>query len=326
MSFEFEDVDMDAINAEVNRISQEPQNATEFVANKYVKMPKKDGFVLMRIMPAAKGKNLFCVSRTHRLNDRSWHCPRELTTNARGQLAWQGDCVICQYYSNLWKRSEDKSLTDKQRETLQNKARQIKPVERYYYNVIVRDHSEDKEHLNIPLIYSCGKTVHDKILKAMTGDPKARLKSLGKVWHPTEGRDFLLVVKNVRSGNKEYPNYDSSKFEDPSVLGTDAQMVEWMANANDLESIRVVKDADFLDHQLKLHLGLIKKEATGGKYDMSQYETDDISFNKTNEGGVREELVNKPATQTTQNQPQSSSAPDDDEIMVDDEFMAGFDK
>ena len=318
MSYDFEDVDMDSISNEVNRIGAEPKNALDFVANKYVQMPKKDGFVLMRILPPKKGQNLFTVTRTHRLDGKSFHCPRELTVNQRGQSVWQGDCVVCQYYSSLWKKSEDKSLTDKQREALQEKARQIKPVERYYYNVIVRQHSENKEMVNAgPLIYACGKTVHEKILKAMTGDPKIRLKSLGKVWHPTEGRDFLLTVKMVRSGNKEFPNYDQSTFEQPTILGDDTQIKGWLENLHDLQSLRVIKDADFLDRQLKIHLGIIKKEqANTGNFNFADQETPDVAS-----GGsvVREELV-RPTPSTTTVASQSASS-DDDEIEVDEDFM-----
>jgi len=317
MSYDFEDVDMTAINNEVNRIGTEPKNALDFVANKYVQMPKKDGFVLMRILPPKKGNSLFCVTRTHRLNGKSFHCPRELAVNARGQNSWQGDCVICQYYSSLWKRSEDKSLSDKQREALQEKARQIKPVERYYYNVIVRQHSENKDQINAgPLIYACGKTVHEKILKAMTGDPKIRLKSLGKVWHPTEGRDFLLTVKNVRSGNKEYPNYDQSTFEQPTDLGDETQIKAWLDGLHDLQSLRVIKDGDFLDRQLKIHLGIIKEETNNGSnFNFADYETPDVVSGGST---VREELV-RPTTPTVSSQ--STPAADDDEIEVDEDFM-----
>jgi len=330
MALDYEPLDMAEVATEAERVNAEPgaTGNTDFL-DKFVKLPDRDGFVLMRILPRKKGQKLYCATRTHRLTNpsetnpnkrsKSLHCPKELVMTDRGPR-WQGECIICKYYSDLWQKSE--KLSGKAQEDLQQKAREIKPVERYYYNVIVRQEKQkDGTFLkNVgPKIYSCGKTVHAKIMRAIVGDQTAGEKPLGDITHPTNGRDFRLVKKVVKGGGgAEYPNYDNSKFEEVSPLGEMDDMQGWLANLHDLQALRVLKDEETLKRELKVHLGLIKEE--GAKDDLAEFRDGGGSSNLSAstveaEETVREELTTKPEAA------KAEAKKSEDDVLADDDFM-----
>lgn len=332
---DYEPVDMAAIAAEANRVTEPAANNNnneDFLA-KFVKIPAQDGYVVMRILPRKRGKNIYCATRTHRLIDpfdpeksRSVHCPRELVKsfkNGKEIETWRdvGDnkCIVCKYYSDLWAKSE--TLNGKAQVDLQNKARSIKPVERYYYNVIVRQqkNKDGVMETNVgPLIFSCGKTVHARIMRAFTGDALAGEDSLGDITNPVTGRDFRLVKKLVKGANgAEYPSYDNSKFTDPLPLGDNDDVEAWLAAMHDLQALRVLKDEENMKQQLKWHLGLVQEETRS-----SPSLLDSDEFRKPSErqpdAEIREELVTK-APQTT------TAVVEEEDPMVDEDFMKVLD-
>lgn len=331
MALDYEPLDMAEVATEAERVNAEPGATNDNFLDKFVKLPERDGFVLMRILPRKRGQKLYCATRTHRLTNpsdpqrrgKSLHCPKELVMTDRGPR-WQGECIICKYYSDLWQKSE--KLSGKAQEDLQAKAREIKPVERYYYNVIVRQ-EKDKDGTVLknvgPKIYSCGKTVHAMIMRAIVGDQSAGFKPLGDITHPTNGRDFRLVKKVVKGGNgAEYPNYDKSVFDDPSPLGEMDQMEEWINSLHDLSALRTLKDEATLKHELKVHLGLVKEEVA--KDDLAEFRGEATvtapagGFNPhavEAEESVREELTTKPEAAKTEAKKQ------EEEVLADDDFM-----
>jgi len=330
MSTDYEGLDMNELMNEAKRVSDEGGVAGNGdYLEKFVRLPERDGFSLLRFMPRKKGTPFFVVTRVHTLNNpatrqkKTYHCPKTLVKTERGDR-WQGDCIICKYYNDLWQKSEGKS--GKEQEDLQNQARAIKPVERYYYNVIVRSEKDKDGNVkkNVgPKIYSCGKTVHSKIIRAILGDPTAGEKPLGDVSHPTNGRDFRVVKKVVKGGGgSEYPNYDQSKFEDPAPAGNLDEVEKWLENTHDLQSLRVIKTADELKYALRVHLGMVKeqseindelaefRQADGGNSSTS-------SAKAASSAPVREDLVvSSQATKAT-----AASSSSEDEVLADDEFM-----
>lgn len=326
MALDFEPLDMAEVATESERVNAEPGANTDFLA-KFVKLPERDGFVLLRVLPRKKGQKLYCATRTHRLNNpadpqngaRSVHCPKELVMTDRGPK-WQGECIICKYYSDLWQKSEN--LNGKAKDDLQQKAREIKPVERYYYNVLVRQEKQKDGSVlkNVgPKIYSCGKTVHAKMMRAIVGDQSAGEKPLGDITHPTNGRDFRLVKKVVKGGGgAEYPNYDQSKFEDPSPLGEMDDMEQWISGLHDLSALRILKTEDELKHDLKVHLGLVKGVAV--KDDLAEFRGAPSVASEA-EDTVREELCTSVKTEA-----KADAKKAEEEILADDDFMKELDE
>jgi hypothetical protein len=171
----------------------------------------------------------------------------------------------------LWKESEKKDQDEQDR--MRALYRQIKPIERYYYNCIVRrEEGEDgvvRENVG-PKILSVGKTLHQLILKGICGDDEMGEPALGDVTDLKNGRDFKIFKNIVKSGGDSFPKYDSSRFLDPSPLGTPEEIETWLENMHDLTGLRVVKSPEELDHELKIHLGVIPDSSTD--FDPSEYQ------------------------------------------------------
>lgn len=318
---EYEGLNLSEMKNEFSRVSAERDSTTSDYLQKFVRLPEKNGFVVVRFLPRRKGEDLYCVTRIHTLTDPntgrkiSIHCPKNLVRRSGEKDRWDGDCIICRYYSDLWKRSE--SMYGTEQERTQNQAREIKPVERYYFNCIVRsERNSDGEILkNVgPKIYTCGKQVHSKILRAIVGDEVAGEPGLGDVTHPLNGRDFRIVKKIVKSGPREYPSYDDSKFEDISPAGTSDELASWLANMHDLKTLRIIKTPDELKHALRVHLGMVK-DTVSVEDELAEFRN--FSTPEQPEQKVREDL----AVSTPPSKPSSTESILGEDILADDDFM-----
>lgn len=320
---DYESLDISEIQNEYERVSTEPGTfaGNDDYLKKFVRLPTSDGYTLMRFLPRKKGEKLYCATRVHTLNaataaqpdkKATYHCPKVLVQTEKGPR-WQGECIICKYYSDLWAKSE--SLRGKAQDELQNQARAIKPVERYYYNAIVRAEKDKDGNVlkNVgPKVYSCGKVVHSKIMRSIVGDDTAGEKPLGDVTHPLNGRDFRLVKKVVKgSGGKDYPNYDNSKFDDVSPLGSPEELTTWIENLWDLQALRTVKSPEELKHALRVSLGMVKEENHQNDDDLEEFRNAGLVPEKpTYSEPLREELASSTIKEES-----------GDEILADDDFM-----
>jgi len=318
---EYEGVDLAEMQHEYERVNAEPGafGGDDFL-EKFVRLPERNGFTLLRILPRKRGGNHFCATRVHTLTNpttkkkRTYHCPKVLVKTDKGER-WQGECIICKYYGDLWQKSE--SLSGKAQEDLQNQARAIKPVERYYYNVIVRSEKDPKTgeiKSNVgPKIYSCGKTVHAKICRAFCGDVTTGEKALGDITHPIDGRDFRVVKAITKGGGgAEYPNYDNSKFDEVGPAGSPDELTSWIENMTDLQSLRALKTPDELKHALRVHLGMVK-EGESSDDDLEEFRN--AGHTASAQSRVSEPIREELSVST----PVASSG--GDEILADDDFM-----
>lgn len=331
MTTEYEALDLADMQNEYNRVSAPlGTNQNDDYMAQFVQLPQKDGFVSLRILPRKKGQKLFTATRVHTLSNpaqkdeygkpkkRSYHCPKVLVQTDKGPR-WQGECIICKYYSDLWQQSL--GMSGKAQEDLQQKARDIKPVERYYYNVIVRSEKGKDGVVNKnvgPKIYSCGKTVHAKVMRAIVGDDSAGEKALGDVSHPITGRDFRVVKKVVKgAGGSEYPSYDNSKFDDPTPVGNPDELSAWLENSHDLQSLRVVKDAEELRQALRVHLGMVAGPTDVEDHDLDEFRTQKSTSTSAASVSVEEPIREELMSSSTPTQ----KAPEDEELLADDDFM-----
>lgn len=325
MAIDYEPLDMAEIQTEAERVNTDPaQQGNDDFLNKFVRTPEKEGFLVMRFLPRKKGKNLYCATKLHRLNGtdgraRSYHSPKELVVTERGPR-WQGESTIDKYLRDLWQRVE--KATGKAQDELKAQYRAVKGFDRYYYNVMVRE-EKDKNGDVVknagPKIFSCGKTVHAMIMRAISGDKSAGLKPLGDITHPTNGRDFRLVKKITKGSDGEYPNYDLSQFEEPSPLGSPEEMEEWMGNLHDLAELRNVKPDEELKHALKVHLGIITENVGGDDFDPAEFQKADKAGSPETakaEEAVRDELTNSVSEETV-----VEAKADEEEVLADDDFM-----
>lgn len=253
--------------------SKTTENASSgsFLEN-FVKMPEGKGSVVLRILPPApdgmfgRAKNPFYQwTRIHKVNGKSLHDPREKVGGK-----WVGENPIGDYLKWLWKESEQ--AKPEERDRMQRLYRELKPIERYYFNVIVRSETDDSGNVkkNVgPKILSVGKTVYEIILRGICGDKEMNQPKLGDVTDFKTGRDFKLVKTIRKSGDNTYPNYETSHFLDESPAGDPDECKAWMENLHDLASLRVIKPASELENELMVHLGL--KQETASSFDPSKF-------------------------------------------------------
>lgn len=234
----------------------------QFVPMPEVK-PGQTGSVTVRILPPVKGGKLFQYNRVHTLNGRKIHCPRPLIN---GKWDRNVACPICDYYSGLWRQIDklEKSGRGADAEKLKEEARSMKPVERYYYNAVVRSMVVDgKELKNVgPRILSIGKSLHSSIIEAIVGregDPDSKL---GNITDLKSGWDFI-IRKEVTLGDG-FPKYEKSGFaRNPSAAGTADEIKKWQEALHDLTKLRNPKDLEYLEKELAIHRGLIPDETEG---------------------------------------------------------------
>lgn len=278
---------------DAERLEATPGQSPAFLAN-FVRIPDGNCTMVMRFLPPAQGKKLYVSTRIHRLGNRNFHCPRELD----GKY-YKGDCIVCEYYNDLWQQSKEKSCLDP--EELQKQARSIKPIERYYYNVIVRQMVNEKGEMekNVgPLIYSGGKTILKMLIRAITGSPEIQEPALGDITDIKTGRDFKLVKTMQGQGKDSYPQYYSSKFLDPSPLGTPSEVEKWLAEMHDLQSLRILKPKEELKHGLKVYLGLEKDKDSS--FDRSEFQTGAIKTSCVETTSVPNVVANITSPETSE--------------------------
>lgn len=317
-------LDLASLKSEAGRLEKTTSNNDSYM-DSFVKFPEGEGSVVVRLLgPAAPGmfgheKNFFYQStRIHRVNNKSFHCLRELSGEK-----WVGECPHCSYYSWLWGQSEKAGSKD-EADKMQAQARAIKPVDRFYYNCIVRKEFNDRtgevrENVG-PKILSVGKTIHKMIIRSIIGSEELDEPALGDVTDYKTGRDFKLIKTLKKSGSNTYPNYDTSKFLDVSPLGTPEQIEVWMAALHDLRSLRSLKPYEELGIELKRHLGLLPQveETTRGGFDPSEYQSGSRPSNVSSEKASTVKVVETPPFVINESDPFTSNAGDDP---VDDDFM-----
>jgi hypothetical protein len=312
-------LDLNELMEESKRLSE---GNNDFLSN-FVKFPEGAGAVVVRILgPAApnmfdRPKNpLYQYTRIHRVNGKSLHCLK--TMDGR---KWVGECPVCRYYNWLWQESEKGGISPEEAAKLQAQARAIKPIERYYYNVIVRKEVDEKtgdvkENVG-PKILSVGKTLHQFIIDSILGNSEKDIDKLGDVTDIKTGRDFKIIKQIRQSGRDSFPNYDSSKFLEPSAVDPDLYKI-WMGNMNDLVSLRTVKDEEDAKRELKIHLGVIPDTNAGG-FDASEYQ---VSSKSSDDEPVvtTTKKVETPAPVVSETPAPVTSSNEDDGV-VDEDFF-----
>ena len=256
---DFGSLDLDEMMGEDARLNEAGQSnfLDQFVPMPEVK-PGQTGTVTVRLLPPTQGGKLYQYNRTHKLNGRSVHCPRPLVN---GKWDYKSPCPICDYYSGLWAQADkfEKAGHVPEANKLKTEAREIKPVERYYYNAIVRQMTgEDGKILtNVgPRILSVGKKLHKQLIRAIVGDQGDPDSELGNFTDLKAGWDFI-IRKEVTPG-EGFPDYAKSAFaRNQSPAGTMEEIKAWAEALHDLSKLRNPKDIDYLKKELGIHRGLI---------------------------------------------------------------------
>jgi len=94
---------------------------------------------------------------------------------------------------------------------LQEKAKSTLKYQRKYYSyVLVIEDVQQPECVGKVMIMQYGKTIRDKVLAEKNGEISGVPCN---VFDLAEGKDFVLIVKEISTGDETYPDYKSSSFQ-----------------------------------------------------------------------------------------------------------------
>lgn len=319
MSELYDQINLDELNEEAERLTTDEGSGGSFL-DKFVIMPKGEGYVIVRLLPPGRGKKFYCATRTHRLSHsdneegvKNLHCPRELVTGKGGKKFWvdsnpKDPCPICMYTRVLWAEVEAAGKESPKGKTIHAEYSRIKAIERYYYNclVFILNKKQEVDKIDGPKILSIGKQLHERIVRAITGDMKTGEKSLGNICDPTVGRN-LQIIKKLRPVTN-YPYYDGSKFQDISSITDDKEQLNlWLGSMHDLAALRVIRPSSELGIELKKYNGVLPKDEIDTSFNVSDYRK------STLDEQVQHAEVKQPPAPTTPNTP--------DEVLAEAEFL-----
>jgi len=173
----------------------------------------QEGTNVVRILPSPNDEaEFYAETKIHRITTddgqvRNFHCRR-----VHGE-----DCPLCTAYFGLWKTgSKDDEAT----------ARQIKPRNRYYMNIVNREAGEVK-------ILSIGIMLFQKMIGAMLDE------DYGDITDLTEGHDFKII----KTMEGQWPKYDqSAPRPKSSPAGSDAETAAWMDSLHDIHGLVKLED------------------------------------------------------------------------------------
>lgn len=90
------------------------------------------------------------------------------------------------------------------------KSKQLKYSKKYYSYVLVLEDEQQPELVGKIMIMQYGKTIKDKILAERNGDISGVPCN---VFDLSQGKDFVMVVKEIQTGDETYPDYKMSMFK-----------------------------------------------------------------------------------------------------------------
>jgi hypothetical protein len=101
-------------------------------------------------------------------------------------------------------------MTNSKNAILQERAKMLKYSKKYYSYVLILEDEQQPELVGKIMIFQYGKTIKDKILAEKNGE----ITGTGcNVFDLSSGKDFVLVVKEIQTGDEIYPDYKMSMFK-----------------------------------------------------------------------------------------------------------------
>ena len=164
---------------------------------------KKKGYrSVVRFLPnlTKEGKvgNLAIEKITHYVDIKN---PKELSGFFDSPKNFNEKCDLTDLYYQM---------TNSKNAILQERAKMLKYSKKYYSYVLVLEDEQQPELVGKILIFQYGKTIKDKILAEKNGE----ISGVGcNVFDLSQGKDFVLLVKEIQTGDETYPDYKMSMFK-----------------------------------------------------------------------------------------------------------------
>ena len=101
-------------------------------------------------------------------------------------------------------------MTNSKNAILQERAKMLKYSKKYYSYVLILEDEQQPELVGKILIFQYGKTIKDKIL----AEKNCEISGVGcNIFDLSQGKDFVLLVKEIQTGDETYPDYKMSMFK-----------------------------------------------------------------------------------------------------------------
>jgi hypothetical protein len=133
--------------------------------------------------------------------------PKELSGYFDSPSNFEEKCALSELY---WSMQNSKNAI------LMEKSKCLKYSRKYYSYVLVIEDEQQPELVGKIMIMQYGVTIKDKINAEKNGE----ISGVGcNVFDLSEGKDFVLVVKEIQTGDQTYPDYKMSMFKpEPTSL------------------------------------------------------------------------------------------------------------
>ena len=123
-------------------------------------------------------------------------------------------CPACNHNRKIWNENEEETA----RKLTKNTKRKLS----YYSNILVVNDPKNPENNGKVFLFRYGVKIYDKIMEVWR--PKNEISKSIPVFDYYDGANFELIINAKKVGKITMPNYDASKFETPTAVGTDDEI------------------------------------------------------------------------------------------------------
>lgn len=102
------------------------------------------------------------------------------------------------------------NMTNSKNAILQEKAKCLKYSKKYYSYVLILEDEQQPDLVGKIMIFQYGKTIKDKILAEKNGEISGVSCN---IFDLAVGKDFVVLVKEIQTGDETYPDYKNSMFK-----------------------------------------------------------------------------------------------------------------
>jgi hypothetical protein len=173
---------------------------------RFIKNLKQDG----TLGPSAVEKHLHYVKL---------HNHPELIGYYDCKKNFDSECPLCQTY---WRLSKSNNAAD------QEKADLLKRNTKYYSYVLILEDENHPELVGTIMVFSYGYKIREKINAQWKGEVDGKKCN---VFDFANGKDFRLIIKENKTPEGTFPNYDSSQFLEKSPIKINGKPIPVEYNA-----------------------------------------------------------------------------------------------
>lgn len=230
------------------------------------------GFTIRILPPSHQGVGTkVCLRiRNHRVGNQTFQCHKECVDGK-----WKGNCPICNQFEKFWLHNFSFQVLEMSQDQLppffkgsvddfKHEVNSIKPIERYYFNIIVRGEEERGV-----LKWSCGRKIYSEIFEGIKGHPSnPNVVALGDITHVEKGHDLHIkkIAGRVSGNGIHLADFSAIQFLPFTPLGTSEQIKLWLSQLHNLNALRILAPENVMLDALEDVFGFLGPTRPKKKY------------------------------------------------------------